>query len=136
MFVVRRRKETAGHGLEQGTDKLVRKPLSAVLRSDRNVAKFRSFLRKTKGTLPGDVDRAIGPIALYRSNTDNHTALARDREHPRVLQLVQTYRHGPAVPDNFDAGGELCVRKIAGHAGAYAILLRFPWRCLRLLGAH
>jgi hypothetical protein len=57
-------------------------------------------------------------------------------EHPRVLQLVQTYSHGTAVTDNFDARGEFYIRKIAGHAGAYAILLRFPWRCLRLPGAH
>jgi hypothetical protein len=88
---------------------------------------------KSKSTFPGDVGRAIGPVALYRSNTDNHTALAHDGEGFGVLQLLQT----DPLPDNFDARGGFCVRKIAGRAGAWAILLRlFPWGPMRLLGAH
>jgi len=117
VLIVCRRKEPAGHGLEQGADKLVRKALSPVLWSDRNIAKLRSFLGKTKATSVGDIGCAIGPITLNRSNTDNRTGLACDGEHPRFLQLLQTYRYCPAIFDNFDAGGEFCVRKIAGHAG-------------------
>jgi len=98
VLIVRSRKETVGHGLEQGADKLVCELLSTVVRSDRNLAKLRSFLRKTKATSPGDVGCAIGPIAFYRSNTDNHTALASYGENPRVLHLLQTYRHGPRRP--------------------------------------
>src|SRR5882762_11896044 len=55
VLIVRSRKETVGHGLEQGADKLVCELLSTVVRSDRNLAKLRSFLRKTKATSPGDV---------------------------------------------------------------------------------
>jgi hypothetical protein len=116
---------------------LVRKLLSAVLRSDRNVAKLRSVPGKTKATSSGDIGCAIGPTTLYRSNTDNRTGLARDGEHPPVLQLLQTYRHGPAVLYNFDAGGEFCIRKITGRAGFYATLVsRFRRGCSRLIGAH
>jgi|HubBroStandDraft_2_1064218.scaffolds.fasta_scaffold27164_2 hypothetical protein len=60
-----------------------------------------------------------------------------DRAHlaPGLLQLLRTYRHRAAVPGNFDARGEFCVRKITGRAAGYAILLRrVPWCCLRLLG--
>jgi len=75
VLIIRSRKETAGNGLEQRADKLMGKPLSAMLRSDRNVTKLRSSCGKSKATSVSDFGCAVGTITLNRSNTDNRTSL-------------------------------------------------------------
>ena len=92
MFIIRTRKQIARHGLDQSVGKSVRKPLATVLRNDCNVAKFASFLWKSRANPHGDLECPIRPIALYPSKSDDDTGLAIYCEHARVLQFLQAYR--------------------------------------------